>query len=93
MLPVVVSLDRAARQIFLYTLALVAVTLAFIPVARMGLVYIIATGVLDVVFVGYALRLWRVQTDEAAMAVFRYSITYLTLLFVAVAVDVVVRYH
>jgi heme O synthase-like polyprenyltransferase len=37
--------------------------------------------------------LWRVQTDEAAMAVFRYSITYLTLLFVAVAVDVVVRYH
>ena len=93
MLPVVVSLDRAARQIFLYTLALVAVTLAFIPVAHMGLVYVITTGVIDVVFVGYALRLWRVQTDEAAMAVFRYSITYLTLLFVAVAVDVVVRYH
>ena len=93
MLPVVASLDRAARQIFLYTLALVAVTLAFIPVAHMGLVYVITTGVIDVVFVGYALRLRRVQTDEAAMAVFRYSITYLTLLFVAVAVDVVVRYH
>jgi protoheme IX farnesyltransferase len=93
MLPVVVSLDRAARQIFFYTLALVAVTLAFIPVAHMGLVYVIAASVLDVLFVGYSLRLLRVQTDEAAMAVFRYSITYLTLLFVAIAVDVVVRYH
>lgn len=93
MLPVVAPLARTARQILLYTLALVAVTLAVIPVAHMGLLYTAAAAILGALLLGYALRLRRAQTPAAAMALFRYSITYLTLLFVALATDVIVRFH
>ena len=49
---------------------------------------------LGALFVVFALRLRREQTPQrAAMALFRYSITYLTLLFVAMAGDVLVRFH
>ena len=50
----------------------------------------IAAAVMIVVF---ALRLRREQTASAAMALFRYSITYLSLLFVAMAGDVLIRFH
>ncbi len=68
-------------------------TLAVIPVAHMGLLYTAAAAVLGALLLGYALRLRRAQTPAAAMALFRYSITYLTLLFVALATDVIVRFH
>jgi len=45
-----------------------------------------------VVFVGLALRLWRTATPKAAMQLFSYSITYLTLLFVVMAVDVLINH-
>jgi protoheme IX farnesyltransferase len=48
---------------------------------------------LGALFVVYALRLRREPTPQAAMALFRYSITYLTLLFVAMAGDVLLRFH
>jgi heme O synthase-like polyprenyltransferase len=41
----------------------------------------------------FALRLRREQSQRAAMALFRYSITYLTLLFVAMAGDILIRFH
>ena len=44
-------------------------------------------------FIVFALRLRREPTERAAMALFRYSITYLSLLFVAMAGDVLVRFH
>jgi heme O synthase-like polyprenyltransferase len=44
-------------------------------------------------FIVFALRLRREQTASAAMALFRYSITYLSLLFVAMAGDVLIRFH
>jgi protoheme IX farnesyltransferase len=93
MLPVIAPFARTARQILLYSLALVGVTLAFTPVAHMGLLYTTTAAVLGVLFLGYALHLRRAKTPHAAMALFRYSITYLTLLFVAMAADVIVRFH
>jgi heme O synthase-like polyprenyltransferase len=39
-----------------------------------------------------AIRLQRQTSERAAMAMFRYSITYLTLLFAAMAADVVIRH-
>jgi len=93
MLPVVAPFVRTARQILVYSLALVAVTLVFTPVAHMGWLYSASAGVLGVVLVGYAVRLRLAQTPAAAMALFGYSITYLTLLFVAMAADVLVRHH
>jgi protoheme IX farnesyltransferase len=98
MLPVVATMLRTTRQILFYTVVLVAVTLVFSAVAHMGPTYTAAAAVLGAVFLGRAGRLWvRARgdraTDRDAMRLFGYSITYLTLLFVAMAVDVFVRYH
>ncbi|MGH7734958.1 MAG: heme o synthase [Gemmatimonadales bacterium] len=93
MLPVVATFARTARQILLYTVALVAVTVLFAPVGHMGPLYLVAALVLGAGFLLHAARLRREETPRAAMALFRYSITYLTLLFVAMAGDVLVRFH
>ncbi len=98
MLPVVASMRRTTGQILAYTVVLVAVTLLFAPVAGMGLLYTLTAAVLGAVYIAMAARLWeRARRDRAsgadAMRLFTYSITYLTLLFVVMAVDVLVRYH
>jgi heme o synthase len=91
MLPVVATVDRTASEIVVYSGLLMLASLALVPVAHMGLVYLASALVLGVVFVVRALSLKREGSSRAAIAVFRYSITYLTLLFVAMAVDVLVR--
>jgi heme o synthase len=93
MLPVVATMTNTSRQIVVYSFLLVAATLGFIPLAHMGVIYTVVACVLGLVFIGYAFRLSRVKTTAAAMALFRYSITYLALLFAAIAVDVLVRSH
>jgi len=70
----------------------VAVSLLLFPAARMGLIYLVTAVVLGVAFVWYAARVVRDgATGLAAIRLFRYSIGYLTLLFVAVAIDSLVR--
>jgi protoheme IX farnesyltransferase len=93
MLPVVATLRRTAQQILVYTVLLVAVTVLFAAVGHMGALYLAGALVLGALFIVFALRLRREQTASAAMALFRYSITYLSLLFVAMAGDVLIRFH
>ena len=93
MLPVVATLKRTARQILVYTVLLVVVTLLFAAVGHMGPLYTVCAAVLGAVFLVYALRLRQLATPKAAMRLFQYSITYLTLLFAAMAGDVLVRFH
>ena len=80
-----------AERILLYTLVLWALTLLFGPVAEMGPVYVVCATVLGGVFTGLALRLLRTQTTADAMRVFTWSITYITLLFGAIAADQLLR--
>jgi heme o synthase len=92
MLPVVRGEAETARQIVIYSLLLVGVSLLLWPAAGMGLIYVAAAIGLGVLFLVYALRLRRDAADgRAAIGLFRYSISYLTLLFAAVAVDSLVR--
>jgi protoheme IX farnesyltransferase len=91
MLPVVAGWPATTRQIQVYTLILVAATLALVPAGRMGLVYLVAAVGLGVVFVARAARLRRRPTAAAAMALFHFSIAYLALLFGAVALDALVH--
>jgi heme o synthase len=92
MLPAVATFARTAREILVYSVLLVAVTIALAPVASLGVIYVASASVLGLVFVGLAARLrWR-ATPKAAMQLFSYSITYLTLLFVLMAVDILTRH-
>jgi len=93
MLPVVADDSRVAREMILYGVAMVASSLALWPLAGMTWVYgLVATG-LGVWFMTSCVTMLRRAKDPSrgkigAMKVFHASITYLTLLFVAVAVDV-----
>ena len=95
MLPVVRGVPETTRQIGLYTILLVAISLILFAVARMGLIYLGAAVVLGAIFLWQALRLWRIGTSPeasttGAIRLYKYSITYLTLLFLAVAIDAIV---
>ncbi len=90
MLPVTRGDRETARQIVLYTAVLIAVTLAPVAFGVFGLAYGIAAAVLGAVFAWYALELRRTMQRAAAVRLFHYSLLYLALLFVAMAVDTVV---
>ena len=87
MMPVVYGRDETAKHIVLYTLLLFAMCLVFFSVGRMGLLFLGATLVLNGVFVGWALKLRRDPSTSTAWGLFRYSISYLALLFAAMAAD------
>jgi heme o synthase len=92
MLPVVRGEAETARQIVIYTILLVAVSLLLFPTAGMGLIYLVTALVLGAAFVWYALRVLRDAADgRAAIRLFRFSIGYLTILFAAVAADSLLR--
>jgi protoheme IX farnesyltransferase len=95
MLPVVRGIAETSRQIVLYTILMIAISLVLWAVARMGLVYLGAAVVLGALFLRQAVTLWRQgSAPEASTAqairLYRYSISYLSLLFLAVAVDTIV---
>jgi protoheme IX farnesyltransferase len=90
MLPVVRGEDETARQIVLYTVALVAFTLAPALWGMFGLVYLVAAAALGAVFLAFAWILRRERTPARAALLFHYSLLYLALLFVAMALDAVV---
>jgi protoheme IX farnesyltransferase len=89
MLPVVRGDRETARQIAWYTVALVAATLLPVAFGVFGIVYAVPAALLGVVFAWAAFRLWRETTKARAIALFHYSLLYLALLFVAMALDAV----
>jgi protoheme IX farnesyltransferase len=91
MLPSVASMHTTAVRIVAYTVGLWALTIVFSPVAGMGHLYLGAALVLGGVFLWLAVRLLRSPTQKDAMRLFGYSITYITLLFGAMAADQLLR--
>jgi len=91
MLPVVASFADTARKIVAYTVVLWAITLLFWPLGQMGDLYLASAIVLGGVFTWKAVQLARSGTPEGAMRLFGWSITYITLLFGAMAVDQLIR--
>jgi protoheme IX farnesyltransferase len=92
MLPAVATFKRTAREILLYTVLLVGVSLLLAAVGHLGVIYIVSASVLGLVFLVMAARLLTQKTPQAAMQLFSYSITYLTLLFVLMAVDIFTKH-
>jgi heme o synthase len=95
MLPVVRGIPETTRQIGLYTILMVAISLILFAVGRMGPIYLVAALVLGALFLRQAWGLWRRGDSEeestaGAIRLYKYSISYLTLLFAAIAVDTLV---
>ncbi len=87
MLPVERGDRETARQIVRYTALLIAVTLAPVAFGTFGLVYGVAAAVLGAIFAWYAIELRRSLERVAAVRLFHYSLLYLALLFIAMAID------
>ena len=87
MLPVVRGDSETARQVLLYTVLLVGLTLVPVLTGTFGWLYLIAAVVLGAQFIRLALRLRRVTAPAQAGRLFHYSLAYLALLFVAMAID------
>jgi heme o synthase len=87
MLPVVRGDRETARQILLYTVVLVALTLVPVLTGTFGPLYLVAAAVLGAQFLRLAWSLRRELTPRRASVLFHYSLAYLALLFVAMAVE------
>lgn len=98
MLPVVKPAPAVTASILRYSVVMVAVSLVLVPIAPMGAVYGVAAVVLGAAFLAMAVRLHRAARSDSpdilavAMRLFHWSITYLALLFLAVAIDPFVRF-
>ena len=90
MLPSVESLAVVANQIILYTIVQVALTIVFAFVADMGIFYLVSAIVLGAAFGVLALTVKRDLSERSAMRLFSFSIVYITLLFGAITLDVVI---
>lgn len=93
MLPVLRTDLQVSRQIITYSWVMVAVSLLLVPVAPMGIVYTVSAIVLGAMFIIMAYQLQAAarradaEITKIAMRLFHWSISYLALLFLAVAVD------
>jgi len=87
MLPSVIGDQPTRWRMLWYTLALVPVTLAPVPLGLLGGVYLAAALALDAWFVWHAVRVLRERTDAAARRMFHVSLIFLFALFVAMLLD------
>ncbi len=91
MMPVVRGPEATARLVFWYSILLLAVTLLPGVIGTFGFGYLIGAAVLGGVLCALAWRLRRDSSPANAGLLFHYSLLYLALLFVAVAIDAAVR--
>jgi protoheme IX farnesyltransferase len=87
MLPITHGAEFTRLQVLLYTLVLFAATLLPFTYGMSGWLYLISAFVLGLMFLAYALQLWRDYSDALARRTFRFSILYLSLLFSALLID------
>ncbi len=87
MLPVIKGEAETRRQIVLYTFVMIALTLMLVALQVVGMLYLIAALVLNSIFLYYAVRMLRDTSHAAAWRLYKYSLLYLALLFVAMGID------
>jgi protoheme IX farnesyltransferase len=87
MLPAVYGDAVTKRQIVLYTIVLIALTIVMVPLHLMGLAYLWMAVVLDAFFLAGALWVAAAGTKRSEGMMYRFSMLYLALLFSAMAID------
>jgi heme o synthase len=86
MLPSVAKPETVVRQIIIYTVILVALTLVLAPAAHLGNVYLGVAAALGALYLWRAAKLRRDPSPRRAMGLFGFSITYLTALFATMGI-------
>jgi protoheme IX farnesyltransferase len=86
MLPVVAGEDETRRQIMLYTVLLYAVTQLPFCAGGLGVAYLVPSMLLGAGFIGFSYVLLRTKSRKWALRTYLFSLLYLALLFVSMAV-------
>ncbi len=92
MLPLVKGDEYTRKQIFLYSVTLLPISLSLYFTGYVGNIYLISAGILGLLFILGAIQVVRVKTTKVYWYFFGYSILYLLLVFVALIVDSVTRH-
>jgi protoheme IX farnesyltransferase len=91
MLPVVCGPDETRRQILIYSVILVPITLVPAVMGFAGVLYTVVTGLLGIGFLAFAIRVFRRRSEpacgRAARGLFAYSILYLFLVFATLLLE------
>ncbi len=90
MMPVVTSIAETKRQVLLYTLILVALTLMFVTTSAVGWLYFAVAAGSGLAYIYYSWRLYALPEITGAKSAYLYSLLYLALIFVALVADVYV---
>lgn len=91
MLPVVATMQETVRSMVVYSVILTATSLVLVPVANLGYIYGITALVFGTLFILGSIRLGRDPSESRSMRLFSFSITYVSVLFMALTVDVLVN--
>jgi protoheme IX farnesyltransferase len=91
MLPVVATMRETVRSMVIYSVILTATSLALVPVANLGYIYGITALLFGTLFILGSIRLGRDPSESRSMRLFSFSITYVSVLFMALTVDVLVN--
>lgn len=87
MLPVTHGVEFTRLQVLLYTVILSLVTLLPFVTGMSGIIYLVSAIALDARFLWLAIQMKRSARTDLPMRVFRYSISYLGWLFLALLID------
>ncbi len=87
MLPVTHGVKFTALHIFLYTVIMILITLLPFATLLSGWLYLIGAVILGAVFLYWAIEIMRNKNPQAPMETFKFSITYLLLLFIIMLAD------
>ncbi len=92
MLPVIAGEGETTKQMLIYSLGMVAITLVLVPLQAMGWIYFIGAVGLGAWFMWLAWQLNRKHSPQAALKLYVYSLLYLFALFGVMMVDRVAQY-
>ena len=92
MLPVTRGAVEARKRSMVYALAMVVVSLSLVVTGAVGAFYTLTAAALGAGFLWLTWRQMRLATTKAAMTLFRYSLTYLALIFIAMMLDQFARF-
>jgi protoheme IX farnesyltransferase len=89
MLPVVKGENAARVQILIYTVLLVATTMLLPIIHATGTIYLVAAGLLGLILIVAAWRVWKVPGNKVVWSMYRWSSMYLAFIFLALIIDAV----
>ncbi len=92
MLPAVATLQVTVHKMLVYTALMVVASLVLWPVASLGPIYAVSAVLLGALFLWGTVDLGHNPTPQRSMRVFGYSISYVTLMFAAITIDVFVAH-